>query len=191
MLSWQGHFTPLSENCDTAKKTWLMVRAAEPTVERAISPAVRQALKKNAAVAGLHRCEELQDGGFEKMLFAQILERDLDPLVVHLLIVSTELIAAVGRPIEELGHFAERGVWLSFKFGCAANVDGAVEIEVVDVVKGLTNKQPWHWLVTDAKHLGSRSERSYVLIAPANFVIEAQAGNGDSVGVQLYAFGSR
>src|SRR5437667_8734106 len=70
----------------------------------------------------------------EKMLFTQVLERHLDALIIEFLIVGTKLIAATGSAVEELRNLADRSVWLSFKLGRAANVDGAVEINVVDVV---------------------------------------------------------
>src|ERR1700716_142169 len=91
-----------------------------------------------------HLCELPRPG---KMLFTQVLERHLDALIIEFLIVGTKLIAATGGAVEELGYLADRSMWLSFELGRAANVDGAIEINVVDVVIELTHQQARHRLV--------------------------------------------
>ena len=48
-----------------------------------------------------------------------------------------------------------------------------------------------HWLIADAQHLRSGADGSYVLKAPADFVIEAQAGNSCAIGVELHPFSAR
>ena len=78
----------------------------------------------------------------QKSLFAQILERNLDALVVELLIVAAKLIAAVGAAMEKLAHHSDRSVRLTFEPGCAPNVDRAIEIKVVDIVKELPTSRP-------------------------------------------------
>jgi hypothetical protein len=55
----------------------------------------------------------------------------------------------------------------------------------------LTHQQSGHGLVTDAQHFGSGAGRSYMLITPANFVVEAKAGNCRAIGVELDPFGPR
>ena len=82
---------------------------------------VHRGREKFALVAGGHRHGRYK-GSPEKMLFAQVLERYLDPLIVEFLIVSTELVAAACGAIEELGHLADWRVCLSFELGCAADV---------------------------------------------------------------------
>ena len=107
------------------------------------------------------------------MLFAQVLERYLDPLIVEFLIVSTKLVTAASGAIEELGHLADWRMWLSFELGCAADVNGAIEIEIINVLKDLADQQPWHRLVANTQYFGARANWGYVLVTPANLIIEA------------------
>jgi len=73
--------------------------------------------KKSVLVAAL-------DGVlFRKALFAQVLERYLDPLIVEFLIFCAKLAVAASGAIEELDHPADRGVRFSLKLGCAADVN--------------------------------------------------------------------
>jgi hypothetical protein len=64
----------------------------------------------------------------------------LDALIVEFLKVSTKLVAAACGAIEELGHLADWRVWLSFELGCAADVNGAIEIKIVNVLKDLADQ---------------------------------------------------
>src|SRR5262245_52110700 len=93
--------------------------------------------------------------------------------------------------MEELAHHPNRGVWLTFEPGRAPNIDRAIKVEVVDIVVELAHKQSRDGLVADSQHLRARAQGSYVLVTPPDFVIEAQAGNGSAVGVELHAFGAR
>ena len=88
----------------------------------------------------------------------------MDALVVKLLVVAAKLIATIGSAMEELTDHSDRGVRLTFKPGCAADVDRAIEIEVGDVVVELAHHQAGHWLIADAQHLRSGADGSYVLI---------------------------
>jgi hypothetical protein len=96
----------------------------------------------------------------------------LDTLVVELLVVAAKLIASACAAVEKLAHHSDRRVRLTLKDGRASKVDGAIKVKVVDIVKELAHQQAWHRFVTDAQHLGSRADRSYVLVTPTNFVIE-------------------
>src|SRR5262245_13424106 len=125
------------------------------------------------------------------MLFAQVLERNLDALIVELLIIAAELIAAVRPAVEELTDDTDRCVWVSLKHRRASDIDSPVKIKIVDVVVELPNQQSWNWLVANAQHLSSRTDRRYVFVPPTNFVIKAEAGNSSAIGVELDAFGSR
>src|SRR5262245_62000298 len=75
----------------------------------------------------------------QKLSFAQVFEGDLDAFVVELLIVAAKLIAAIGAAMEELGDHPDRGVGLAFEPGRAANVDRAIEVEIVDIVVELAH----------------------------------------------------
>src|SRR5262249_25309636 len=73
----------------------------------------------------------------------------------------------------------------------ASDIDGPVKIKTVDVPEGVSNEQSWNGLIANAQHLSSRTDRSYVLVTPTNFVIKAKAGNCSPIGVELDAFDSR
>ncbi|HEU4381489.1 MAG TPA: hypothetical protein VFR73_23195 [Hyphomicrobiaceae bacterium] len=63
------------------------------------------------------------------MLLAEVLERDLDALVVHLLEVALELVAALGAAMEELRDVADRRTLLpayGFDLGRRSDIDQAV-----------------------------------------------------------------
>ena len=71
--------------------------AAEPKVELATPKVVRPAAKKirPAAARGLPQQDKQRLSGGYAALFAQVLERNLDAIIVELLIVRAELIAAI------------------------------------------------------------------------------------------------
>lgn len=64
----------------------------------------------------------------KKTLLAQVLERHLDSLVIEFLIIGPKLIATAGGSIEELDHFADWGVRFAFELGCAADINGTIEV---------------------------------------------------------------
>jgi hypothetical protein len=125
------------------------------------------------------------------MLFAQVLECDLNALIVELLKVSAELIAAVGPTVEELTHDTNRCVWFSLKHRCASNVDGAVKVKIINVAVDLPYQESRDWFIADTQHFRPRSDWSYVLVTPTNFVIETEAGDCCAIGVELDTLGSR
>ena len=57
----------------------------------------------------------------------------------------------------------------------------SVRLDVVDSTSG-------HGLVADTEHLCSGANGSYVLVAPANFVIQTKARNCCSIGVEVNPF---
>jgi hypothetical protein len=132
----------------------------------------------------------MMNGGYAG-LFAQVLERDLDAVIVKLLIVRTELIAAIGPAMKELAHHANRSVRLPFQLGRAADVDRAIEIDVVDVVIKLAHQQARDGFVANAQYLRSGSDGRDVLVTPPDLVIQTQASNGGAVGIQVHPFGTR
>jgi hypothetical protein len=124
-------------------------------------------------------------------LFTEVLECNLDAFVIDGLKVAAKLVAATGGAIEKLAYPANRGVRLTFEGGRAPNVDRAIEIEIVDLLKGLADQQPRHGLLADAQHLRAVAHRSDMLIAPPDFVIEPQAGDRGTIGVEVDPFGMR
>ena len=59
-------------------------------------------------------------------LFAQILERHLDPVIIKFLVIGSELISAACTAVEELTHDPDGGVRLALKSRRVAYVDRAV-----------------------------------------------------------------
>src|SRR5258705_72143 len=111
------------------------------------------------------------------LLFAQILERSLDAVVVKLLIVAAKLVAASGTAVEKLCHHSHRSMRQTFEPRGAANVDRAIKIKVVDIVIEVADQQARHRLVADAQHFRAGADRGHGLATPPDFVIETEAGN--------------
>src|SRR5215813_8744851 len=124
-------------------------------------------------------------------LFAQIFERHRDAVVIELLVIAAKVAAAIGPAMKILRHHTDWRVRLAFESGRAANVDRAVEIEIVDIVVEIADQQSGHWLIADAQHRGARANWSYVLVAPSDFVIETQASDGCAVGIEINPLGPR
>src|SRR5262245_6970972 len=124
-------------------------------------------------------------------LFPQILERYGDAVVIELLVIAAKVAAAIGTAMKILRNHADRRMRLTLEPGRAANVDRAIEIEVVDIVVEIAHHPSGHRLIADAQHLGARADWSYVLIAPSDFVIETQAGDGCAVGIEINPLGPR
>src|SRR5882672_292502 len=132
-----------------------------------------------------------RSGGPQVSLFTEGLECNLDAFVIEGLKVAAKLVAATGGAIEKLAYPANRGVRLTFEGGRAPNVDCAIEIEIVDILIGLADQQPRHGLLADAQHLRAVAHRGDMLIAPPDFVIEPQAGDSGTIGVEVDPFGMR
>jgi hypothetical protein len=101
-------------------------------------------------------------------LLAQVLERDLDTVIKELLVVGAELVAAARAAVEELTDNADGRVRLTLEECRAAYVDGAVQIQVVDISVGLADQQAWNRLVPDTQHLSTGADWGNVLITPAD-----------------------
>src|SRR5712672_2634568 len=89
-------------------------------------------------------------------LLTKIFERDLDAVIIELLIFSAKLIALTGTAVEKLAYHSHRGVRLTFESRRADNVDGAIEIKIIDIMVEIAHLQPCHGLAADSKHLRSR-----------------------------------
>src|SRR6476659_4326476 len=99
-------------------------------------------------------------------LLAEIFQRNLNSVIVHLLILGPEFLAPVRGTMEELDHHPDRGLPWPLDPRRAADVDHAVEIEVVDVVIELVHLYTAGGLIADAQHLRTRTNGGYVLVAP-------------------------
>src|SRR5262245_3218664 len=115
-------------------------------------------------------------------LFAEILQCDRNPFVIHLLIFGTELLAAVGGAVEELDDIADRRPFGRLEPSGAADVDHAVEIEIIHVVEERTHRYTWRF-IADAKHFGARADRRNMLVAPSA-IFQPQARNSGAVQVE-------
>src|SRR5579871_1960003 len=70
-------------------------------------------------------------------LFAEILQRDLDAFVVHLLVFGLRLLAALRAAMIELDYIRDRGARRPierFDPRCRSHIEQAIEIEVNHVV---------------------------------------------------------
>src|SRR5262245_1122968 len=120
-------------------------------------------------------------------LFAEILQCDRNPFVIHLLIFGTELLAAVGGAVEELDDIADRRPFGRLEPSGAADVDHAVEIEIIHVVEERTHRYTWCF-IADAQHFGARTDRRNMLVAPSA-IFQPQARNSGAVQVEPDALG--
>src|SRR6476646_2225352 len=105
-------------------------------------------------------------------LFAKILQRDLDALIVHLLEIGLELVTTFGAAREELDDMRDRCAILPLERldPCRrTDVNEAIEVVVDHVVKQCVDVDAARRLVPDAKHLGAIARRSNMLIAPPTF----------------------
>jgi hypothetical protein len=121
-------------------------------------------------------------------LFAKIFEGDLDAFIVQPLIVAAELLATVGPAMEELAHHPHWGVRLTFKFRCAAHVNRAVKVIIINVMIDLADVQPIGRLAANAQHFGSCTDRGNMLVAPPLLVIEAEASDRGTIAVERDVF---
>src|SRR5262249_60047086 len=110
-------------------------------------------------------------------------------VVIEFLVIAAKVATAIGAAMKILRYDSDRRMRLAFESRRAANVDRAVEIEIVDIVVKVAHQQSGHRLIADAQHLGARADRSYVLEAPSDFVIETQASNGCAVGIEVNPLG--
>src|SRR6185503_20344937 len=99
-------------------------------------------------------------------LLAEILQGNLNSVIVHLLILGPEFLAPVGGTMEELDHHPHRSLPWPLDPRRAADVDHAVEIEVVDVMIELVHLDASGGLIADAQHLRARTNGGYVLVTP-------------------------
>src|SRR5262249_26464738 len=104
-------------------------------------------------------------------LFTEILQRDLNTLVVHLLEVVSELLAAFGAAREEFCDVGDGRMPIKrFDQGRRPHVDEAVEIVVDDVIVQRADVYAARGFVADAEHLRAVACRWNVLIAPPAFL---------------------
>src|SRR5262245_47638789 len=98
-------------------------------------------------------------------LFAEILQRDRNPFVVHFLILGAELLPAVGGAVEELDDIADLLTFGRLDSRGASYVDHTIEIEIIDIVEERTHRYTWGF-IADAQHFGARADRRNVLVTP-------------------------
>src|SRR5215471_16426434 len=99
--------------------------------------------------------------------FTKILQCNLDPLVVHLLEVVSELLSALGTAREELDDVSNwRAALDRLDPGGRPYIDEAVEIVIDHVVEQGVDIDPARRFIADAQHLGTIAHGRDVLIAP-------------------------
>src|SRR3954470_21777275 len=88
--------------------------------------------------------------------FAEMFERDLDALIVHLLEVGLELVAALGAAREELDDIGDGRAFLPLKrldLRRRAHVYESIEVVIHYVVEEGVDVDSSRRLVADAQHL--------------------------------------
>src|SRR5262245_42974130 len=89
--------------------------------------------------------------------------------------------------MEELADRAYRGMRRPLELRRTADVNGDVEIVIINIMIDLAYLRPVDRLTSNAQHLGTGAERSNVLETPPLLIIEAQAGDRSAVRVELNA----
>src|SRR5215467_11319397 len=121
--------------------------------------------------------------------FTKILQCNLDPLVVHLLEVVSELLSALGTAREELDDVSNwRAALDRLDPGGGPYIDEDVEIVIVHVVEQGVDIDPARRFIADAQHLGTIAHRRDVLIAPTA-VLQPNAADGCTLTFEPHALG--
>ena len=111
--------------------------------------------------------------GFVKRLFSEIFKRDLDTIVVHLLVLRLELFAALRAAMEESDDVRNRCT--TRPINCIdlrrrSDIEKTVEIEVIYVIIQGANVYAPQRLVADAEHFQPVALRRNVFVAPPTFL---------------------
>src|SRR5262245_36828035 len=77
---------------------------------------------------------------------------------------------------------------LALKLGRTADINGAVEVIIINVMIDLAYLRPVDRLTANSQHFGTRAERCNVLETPPLLIIEAEAGDRSAVRVELNVF---
>src|SRR6266852_1032913 len=127
-------------------------------------------------------------------LFSEILQRDLDAVVVHLLVLDLELLAALCAAMEESDNVRNRdttwpidGVDLRRR----SDIEKTVEIDVIYVVIQGADVYAPQGLVADAEHFQPVALRRNVFIAPPTFLKPDTASRGATAAFEPDALGPR
>src|SRR5215468_8240847 len=121
--------------------------------------------------------------------FTKILKCNLDPLVVHLLEVVSELLSALGTAREELDDVSNwRAALDRFDPGSRPYIDEAVEIVIDHVVEQGVDIDPARRFIADAQHLGTIAYGRDVLIAPTS-VLQPNAADRCTLTFEPHALG--
>jgi hypothetical protein len=105
-------------------------------------------------------------------------------------IIAAELVTAVRTAMKELAHHPDGSIGLTFELCATADVDRAVEVIIINVMIDLSDQWPIGGLAAHTQHLGACADRCNVLVTPPLLIIEAQAGDGGAIRVELNLFGA-
>src|SRR4030095_767916 len=106
-------------------------------------------------------------------LFAKILQRNLDAVVVKLLIIAAELVTPIGPAMKKLADHPDGGIRLTFELCRAADVDRTVKFVIIYIMIDLADQWAVGRLAAHAQHLGARAHRGDVLVTPPLLIIKA------------------
>src|SRR5260370_35430967 len=116
-----------------------------------------------------------------RRLFSEILKRDLDALVVHLMVLGMELLAELCAAMEESDDVRKRDT--TRPIDCVdlrrrSDIEKTVEIEVIYVVVQGADVYASQRLVADAEHFRPVALRRNVFITPPTFLKPDTASRG-------------
>ena len=121
-------------------------------------------------------------------LLAEVLKCYLNTLVIHLLKLISELIAALGGSREELDNVSDGRAWFTFDLCGRTHVDETVKIVIGYVVVQSADIDAAGGLIAYAQHLRAVADWRNVFIAPPP-LLEPNTASGRPIAVEPYAFG--
>src|SRR5215831_12319525 len=127
-------------------------------------------------------------------LFSEIFKRDLDAVVVHLLVLGLELFAALCAAMEESDDVRDRGTTRPIKsidLRRRSDIEKTVKIVVNYVVIQGANVYAPQRLVADAEHFQPVALRRNVFIAPPTILEPDTAGRGATATFEPDVLGPR
>src|SRR6266849_7169076 len=129
-----------------------------------------------------------------RRLFSEIFKRDLDAIVVHLLVLGLELLAALCAAMEEPDDVRNRDTTRPIDrvdLRRRSDIEKTVEIEVIYVVIQGADVYAPQRLVADAEHFQPVALRRNVFIAPPTFLKPDTASRGATAAFEPDALGPR
>jgi hypothetical protein len=123
-------------------------------------------------------------------LFTEVFERNLYPIIIHLLEVLPKLLTTLRASGEKLRYMCYWRAFRSFNMSRRSHVDQPIKIIIDNVVVHCANVDAARWLVPDAQHLCPVANGWNVLIAPSA-ILEHDAACCRTVAIEPNPLGFR